>query len=76
MIPLAPWENRSGESFYSRLRDELFDVDEIVSLADLWTQAKSDRRGYDEVRLPSSLGYETRKAFIVACVGDHKTRSD
>ncbi len=62
------------ESFHSRLRDELLDVEEFESLADARAKSKWYRREYNEVRPHSSLGYQTPKAFSAACDVEKKLR--
>jgi transposase InsO family protein len=53
----SPWQNGHAESFVSRLRAELLDVDVFLNLADAQVKLQVYRRFYNEERPHSSLGY-------------------
>ena len=55
--PGSPWENGHAESFVSRLRAELLDVEVFYNLADAQMKLAVYRRYYNEVRPHSALGY-------------------
>lgn len=57
--PGAPWQNGHAESFVSRLRAELLDVEAFYNLADAQVRLAVYRRFYNEQRPHSSLGYRT-----------------
>ena len=61
--PGAPWENGFAESFFSRLRDELLNVEEFMNLAEARWFAKHRLHEHNEERPHSSLGYQTPSAF-------------
>lgn len=61
--PGAPWENGYGESFQSRLRDELLNVEEFATVAEAQTLARSWRADYNHRRPHSSLDYQTPAEF-------------
>jgi transposase InsO family protein len=61
--PGAPWENGYAESFQSRLRDELLNVEEFATVAEAQTLAASWRAEYNHRRPHSSLGYQTPAEF-------------
>lgn len=65
--PGAPWENGFGESFFSRLRDELLNVEEFANLAEARWFARRRQREHNEERPHSSLGYQTPSAFASRC---------
>jgi len=54
--PGAPWENPFVESFHSRVRDELLDVEEFSCLAEARVVIGDWREDYNWVRPHSSLG--------------------
>lgn len=62
--PGSPWENAYGESFNSRLRDELLDRELFTSLREARVLLEQHRIEHNEVRPHSSLEYETPKAFF------------
>ena len=64
--PGAPWENGYAESFQSRLRDELLNVEEFATVAEAQTLASSWRAEYNHRRPHSSLGYRTPAEFADA----------
>ncbi|MFY9235232.1 MAG: IS3 family transposase, partial [Fimbriimonadaceae bacterium] len=55
--PGSPWQNGHAESFVSRLRAELLDVEAFHNLADAQVKLALYRRFYNEERPHSSLGY-------------------
>ena len=55
--PGSPWQNGHAESFVSRLRAELLDVDVFLNLADAQMKLQVYRRFYNQERPHSSLGY-------------------
>lgn len=55
--PGSPWQNGHAESFVSRLRAELLDVELFHNLADAEVKLALFRRFYNEQRPHSSLGY-------------------
>lgn len=57
--PGAPWENGYAESFNSKVRDELLNVEEFGSLVEAKVLAREWRQEYNHVRPHSSLGYRT-----------------
>jgi putative transposase len=67
VAPASPWENGFIESFHSRLRDELLDVEEFASLSDARRKAAWWRREYNRIRPHSSLRYLTPRAFSEEC---------
>jgi len=54
--PGSPWQNAHAESFVSRLRDEILDVEVFHNLADAQVKLAVYRRYYNEQRPHSSLG--------------------
>ena len=67
IAPGAPWENGYAESFHSRLRDELLNVEEFASVAEAKVFAERWRLEYNHRRPHSSLGYRTPAEFAAAC---------
>ena len=61
--PGAPWENGFAESFFSRLRDELLNIEEFMNLAEAQWFAKRRWHEHNEERPHSSLGYQTPAEF-------------
>jgi len=57
--PGSPWENGYSESFNSKVRDELLNAEEFVSLLEARVLAGDWKRNYNEDRPHSSLGYRT-----------------
>lgn len=55
--PGSPWQNGHAESFVSRLRAELLDVEVFHNLADAQMKLAVYARWYNEHRPHSSLGY-------------------
>jgi len=65
--PGAPWENGFAESFFSRLRDELLNVEEFMNLAEARWFARRRLKEHNEERPHSSLGYQTPAEFASQC---------
>jgi transposase InsO family protein len=65
--PGAPWENGFAESFFSRLRDELLNVEEFMNLAEARWFAQRRLVEHNEERPHSSLGYQTPAQFAAGC---------
>ncbi len=61
--PGARWENGFAEPFFSRLRDELLNVEEFVNLAEARWFARRRREEYNHHRPHSSLGYQPPANF-------------
>lgn len=61
--PGSPWQNAYSESFNSRLRDELLNVESFATLAEAKVLGKEYRQTYNEQRPHSSLGYQTPVEF-------------
>ena len=65
--PGSPWENGFAESFFSRMRDELLNVEEFMNLAEARWSAKRRLHEHNEERPHSSLGYRTPAEFATQC---------
>lgn len=65
--PGAPWENGYAESFFSRLRDELLNVEEFENLAEARWFARRRKEEHNHERPHSSLGYRTPAEFASQC---------
>jgi putative transposase len=63
IAPGAPWENGYAESFHSRLRDELLNVEEFTTVAEARLFAERWQLDYNHRRPHSSLGYQTPAEF-------------
>jgi putative transposase len=61
--PGAPWQNPYVESFHSRVRDELLDVEEFSCLAEAQVVIEDWRQDYNQHRPHSSLGMRSPAAF-------------
>jgi putative transposase len=55
--PGSPWENSFSESFNSRLRDELLNVELFTSMLEAQVIIEEHRVFYNQNRIHSSLGY-------------------
>lgn len=64
--PGAPWQNPFVESFHSRMRDELLNVEEFYSLAEARVVIGDWRQDYNTRRPHSSLGMLAPAAFAAA----------
>ncbi len=67
--PGSPWQNGFAESFFSRLRDELLNVEEFVMLSEARWFAKRHLQEHNQERPHSSLGYRTPSEFALQCAG-------
>ena len=67
--PGSPWENGYSESFNSRLRDELLNVELFMNLTEAKTLGTSWRLEYNHRRPHSSLGYRTPAEFAASLAG-------
>jgi transposase InsO family protein len=65
--PGSPWENGYAESFHSRLRDELLNVEVFGSVAEAKALALAWRLEYNHRRPHSSLKYQTPAEFAASC---------
>ena len=66
--PGSPWENAYIESFNSRLRDELLNVECFASVKEAQVLVEAYRLDYNHQRPHSSLGYRTPAAFAATCI--------
>ena len=64
--PGSPWQNPYVESFHSRVRDELLDVEEFSCLAEARVVIGDWREDYNHRRPHSALGMRTPAAFGAA----------
>jgi putative transposase len=64
--PGAPWQNPFVESFHSRMRDELLNLEEFYSLAEARVVIGDWREDYNTRRPHSSLGMLAPAAFAAA----------
>ena len=67
IAPGSPWENGYAESFFSRLRDELLNVEEFTHLAEARWFARRRQEEHNHERPHSSLGYQTPSEFAAGC---------
>ena len=65
--PGSPWQNPYVESFHSRVRDELLDIEELSCLAEARVVIGDWREDYNHHRPHSSLGMRTPAAFAAEC---------
>jgi putative transposase len=63
--PGSPWQNPFVESFHSRVRDELLDVEEFACLAEARVVIGDWREDYNRHRPHSSLGMRAPAVFAV-----------
>ena len=70
--PGSPWQNQFVESFHSRVRDELLDVEEFACLAEALVVIEDWREDYNTRRPHSSLGMRTPAAFAAECAANVK----
>ena len=59
IAPGSPWENAYSESFNSRFRDEFLNLELFTSVTEALVLSEEYRRGYNEDRPHSALGYLT-----------------
>jgi transposase InsO family protein len=67
IAPGSPWENGVIESFNSKLRDELLDLEEIQDLQHLRYLLREFQIYYNTIRPHSSIGYQTPEGFAASC---------
>jgi putative transposase len=65
--PGAPWQNAFVESFHSRVRDELLNVEQFACLAEAKVVIDDWHEDYNNRRPHSSLGMRTPAAFAATC---------
>jgi transposase InsO family protein len=63
IAPASPWENGYAESFHSRLRDELLNVELFGNVAEAKALAERWQLDYNHRRPHGSLGYRTPAEF-------------
>ena len=68
--PGAPWQNPFVESFHSRVRDELLNVEEFACLAEARVLIDDWQQDYNQRRPHSSLGMRTPAAFAANWTAD------
>ena len=68
--PGSPWQNPFVESFHSRVRDELLDVEEFSCLAEARVVIEDWREDYNLRRPHSSLKMRTPAVFAAEWVAD------
>ena len=62
--PGSPWQNGYCESFNSRFRDELLNLETFVSTLEARVLSETWRREYNEQRPHGALGYRTPKQAL------------
>lgn len=65
--PGSPWENGYSETFNSRLRDELLNMELLVSLIEARVVVEEYRQHYNRRRPHSALGYRTPAEYAELC---------
>ena len=65
--PGSPWQNGYAESFHSRLRDELLNVEEFENVRHAREHARAWREDYNECRPHGSLGGLPPEEFVRRC---------
>ena len=68
--PGAPWQNAFVESFHSRVRDELLNVELFSCLAEARVVIEDWRQDYNECRPHSALGRKAPAVFAAAWRAD------
>jgi len=68
--PGSPWENPFVESFHSRVRDELLDIEQFACLAEARVVIEDWREDYNTRRPHSSLGMRTPATFAAEWTPD------
>ena len=68
--PGSPWQNPFVESFHSRVRDELLDVEEFACLAEARVVIGDWREDYNRHRPHSSLGMRAPAVFAAEWAAD------
>ena len=69
--PGAPWQNPFVESFHSRVRDELLDLEAFSCLAEARVLIGDWHEDYNTRRTHSGLGRRTPAAFAAAWAAEH-----
>ena len=64
--PGSPWQNPFVESFHSRVRDELLDVEEFSCLAEAQVVISDWQEDYNQRRPHSALGMKAPAVFAAA----------
>jgi putative transposase len=72
--PGSPWQNPFVESFHSRVRDELLDIEEFCSLAEAQVVIGDWREDYHQRRPHSALGMLTPATFAAQCAASATDR--
>ena len=72
--PDSPWENPFAESFNSRARDELFNVEEFATLLEAQVIVEAWRIEYNTYRPHSSLGDLTPAEYAATWTGNTPTQ--
>jgi len=67
IAPGSPWENGDAESFNSKVRDELLNVEEFASVLEAQALGKAWKAAYNQDRPHSALGYQTPGEFGASC---------
>lgn len=62
--PGSPWQNGYSESFNSRLRDELLNLEAFTSTLEARVLSEKWRREYNEQRPHGALGYRTPRQVL------------
>jgi transposase InsO family protein len=68
ITPGSPWENGFVESFHSRLRDELLNLEVFDNLAHAQALIADWKNDYNHCRPHSALNYQTPAAFAAGCL--------
>jgi len=71
--PGSPWQNPYVESFHSRVRDELLDVEEFSCLAEARVVISDWQEDYNHHRPHSSLGMRPPAVFAAECAAAANT---
>ncbi len=74
--PGSPWQNPFVESFHSRVRDELLDVEEFFCLAEARVVIGDWQEDYNQRRPHSALGMRAPVAFAASCAATNTTRRE
>ncbi len=67
IAPGAPWENAYSESFNSRFRDELLNMETFATLLEARVLTDDYKLAYNHRRPHSALDYLTPAAFATSC---------
>lgn len=71
--PGSPWQNPFVESFHSRVRDELLDVEQFACLAEARVVIEDWRQDYNQHRPHSSLGMRAPAVFAAEWAAERQT---